>query len=147
MPGIKFWDGSMICKVHLLSVHLSICLWTLAKTVAKLPNIIGFWIFKCLWNHLINMFKMGGWVPAGGGELGGGLGLVKIFYGGDLGGKHLSVTKHDQMSLNWPESILYIIRCPVQSSRMSIHFAKSIVICLSFSVVCPWSLTKTAAQW
>ena len=33
----------------------------LAKTAAKWPKMIGFWIFKCLWNHLIETPQIGGW--------------------------------------------------------------------------------------
>ena len=30
------------------------------KTTAKWPKIIIFWIFKCLWNNLIEMLQLGG---------------------------------------------------------------------------------------
>ena len=30
------------------------------KAAAKWPKMIGFWIFKCLWNHLIKTHLVGG---------------------------------------------------------------------------------------
>ena len=75
---MKFWDISTSCKVRCLSV----CPRTFAKTAAKWPKMIGFRIFKCLWNSLIEMLQ-------GGGE----------FQNKFLGGiKNLPVTKHNWMS-------------------------------------------------
>ena len=31
-----------------------------AKAAAKQPIMIGFWIFKCLWNHFIKTLLVGG---------------------------------------------------------------------------------------
>ena len=31
-----------------------------AKAAAKWPKMIGFWIFRCLWNHLIKTLLAGG---------------------------------------------------------------------------------------
>ena len=37
--------------------------WQMVKTAkgaAKQLKMIGFWIFKCLWNYLIKMLQLGG---------------------------------------------------------------------------------------
>ena len=31
----------------------------IAKTAVKWTNTIGFWIFKCIWNCIIEMFQLG----------------------------------------------------------------------------------------
>ena len=50
--GTYIYLAKSICP----SISIIIHLWTLAKTAAKQPKIIWFWIIRWLGNHLIEMF-------------------------------------------------------------------------------------------
>ena len=52
--------------------------WALAEIAVKLPKNIGFWIFKCLWNCLMEMLQLGG--LGGVGRQGSGCGVNKKIY-------------------------------------------------------------------